>query len=63
CYASTRELFDACKAFVDRINTEPFASSSAYGPNWNWTLTSRNSWFQSSFTLGFFFFIFLIAFG
>ncbi len=26
CYASTRELFDACKAFIDRINTDPFAT-------------------------------------
>ncbi|HQY91795.1 hypothetical protein, partial [Caldilinea sp.] len=29
-----------------------------YGPNWNWTLTSRNSWFQSGFTLAV---LFLVA--
>lgn len=32
CYATMRELFDACKAFVDRINTDPLQIISRLWP-------------------------------
>ena len=47
CHASRRHLFDACKAFIDRINADPGRLSRGCGRDSNSTRSSGNSWYQS----------------
>ncbi|MEA3338132.1 MAG: hypothetical protein U9R25_19770, partial [Chloroflexota bacterium] len=51
CYKTMRDLFLACKAFIERINLDPVAIISDSGPNLNWTLISKNFWSHNDFSL------------